>query len=219
MKDTTLQIYETFSSIQGESSHAGKRCFFIRLAGCPLRCAWCDTKKARSFDSGKPYTVPELVKLAGDSGIPLVEVTGGEPLAQKGTPELCQALLEAGLGVLVETSGSEDISALPEGVIRILDYKTPSSGEEMSMLTKNFTALRPCDEVKFVIADRRDYECAKSVLQKFRLAEQISNILFSPAFGLADGQKLVEWILADQLPVRINLQFHKIIWGPEREGV
>ena len=214
-----LCVYETFSSIQGESSYAGIPCFFIRLAGCPLRCAWCDTRKAQDPAAGRLRTVEDLIREADEAARPLVEVTGGEPLAQEHTADLCEGLLRAGHTVLIETNGAESVSRLPEGVVRILDFKTPSSGMERAMLPENFRTLRPCDEVKFVIADENDYVFAKRILTEYRLPSQIRNILFSPAFGLADGRKLCEWILRDRLPVRINLQFHKIIWGPACEGV
>lgn len=217
--DPILRVYETFAGIQGESTRAGMPCFFIRLSGCPLRCAWCDTLKARPFEAGEDRSVSSLVREALESGIPLVEVTGGEPLAQKSSPELCRRLLASGLRVLMETNGAEDCSVLPEGVIRIVDMKTPSSGESGKMLEKNFRTLRPCDEVKFVICDRRDYDFACEAITGFGLAAQTPNILFSPAFGTMDMPKLCEWILHDRLPVRINLQFHKIIWGADAEGV
>jgi len=217
--DPILRVYETFAGIQGESTRAGMPCFFIRLSGCPLRCTWCDTLKARPFQAGKDRRVSSLVREALESGIPLVEVTGGEPLAQKASPELCQRLLASGFRVLMETNGAEDCTALPDGVIRIVDVKTPSSGESGKMLEKNFRTLRPCDEVKFVICDRRDYDFACEAIAKFGLAGQTPNILFSPAFGTMDMPKLCEWILHDRLPVRINLQFHKIIWGADAEGV
>ena len=217
--DPILRVYETFAGIQGESTRAGLPCFFIRLSGCPLRCAWCDTLKARPFQAGKDRSVSSLVREALESGIPLAEVTGGEPLAQKAAPELCRQLLAAGLRVLMETNGAEDCSVLPDGVIRIVDMKTPSSGESGKMLAENFRTLRPCDEVKFVICDRRDYDFACEAISRFALADQTPNILFSPAFGTMDMPKLCEWILHDRLPVRINLQFHKIIWGADAEGV
>lgn len=217
--DSILRVYETFAGIQGESTRAGMPCFFIRLSGCPLRCAWCDTLKARSFEAGEDRRVSSLVRETVESGIPLAEVTGGEPLAQKGTPELCRQLLDAGLQVLMETNGAEDCSVLPEGVIRIVDMKTPSSGESGKMLRKNFLTLRSCDEVKFVICDRRDYDFARQAITEYGLAAQTPHILFSPAFGTMDMPKLCEWILHDRLPVRINLQFHKIIWGADAEGV
>lgn len=217
--DPILRVYETFAGIQGESTRAGMPCFFIRLSGCPLRCTWCDTLKARPFEAGEDRSVSSLVREALESGIPLVEVTGGEPLAQKASPELCRRLLASGLRVLMETNGAEDCSVLPDGVIRIVDMKTPSSGESGKMLEKNFRTLRPCDEVKFVICDRGDYDFACEAITGFGLAAQTPNILFSPAFGTMDMPKLCEWILHDRLPVRINLQFHKIIWGADAEGV
>lgn len=219
MNDPELFIYETFSSIQGESSYAGIPCFFIRLAGCPLNCAWCDTRKARDIRAGNPCKVSELIRLAQNAGIPLVEVTGGEPLAQKETPFLCSELLRNGFQVLIETNGAADVSVLPEGVIRILDMKTPSSGESQAMLEKNFRSVRPCDEVKFVIQDRADYDFAVEAVKRFALEDTCGHVLFSPAAGSMDPALLTEWILNDHLRVRINLQFHKIIWGPDREGV
>lgn len=219
MEQTFLRIYETFSSIQGESSYAGKPCFFIRLAGCQLNCAWCDTKKARSFNAGSDMSIAQLLKLTQDAAIPLVEITGGEPLMQKNVIPLCQALLNVGFTVLMETNGAADTRVLPDGVIRIIDYKTPSSGEDHAMLDSNFRSVRNCDEVKFVISDRRDYECAVNVLRKFDLENRCAHVLFSPAAGTMDSAELVKWILEDHLNVRINLQFHKIIWGAETEGV
>lgn len=219
MNQTTLRIYETFASIQGESSYAGKPCFFIRLAGCQLNCRWCDTRKARSFDSGSEMTIAQLLDLAKDAAIPLVEITGGEPLMQKNVVVLAQALLDAGYTVLMETNGAADCSVLPDGVIRIIDMKTPSSGEDQAMLKSNFQNVRSCDEVKFVIEDRRDYDFSVQALREFDLENRAGHVLFSPAAGTMDSAELVKWILEDHLNVRINLQFHKIIWGAEAEGV
>lgn len=218
MQETELLIYETFSGIQGESTHAGRPCFFIRLTGCNLRCSYCDTKKAQKIGSGTRRTLDSLLREAKDSGIGLVEITGGEPMLQPATPELCRRLLDAGFEVLMETNGSVDLSTLPEGVKRIIDWKTPSSGESAKMLETNYRNLRPHDEVKFVIADRADYEASVRILHQFDIASQ-TTVLFAPVFGSIDPQTLVEWMLADHLPVRLNLQLHKLIWGPDAEGV
>lgn len=215
----SLKIYECFTSLQGESTHAGKLCFFIRLAGCPLRCSYCDTRKAQDPAAGVERSEDELLEFACGSGSGLVEVTGGEPLAQKETPELCAALLAAGFRVLVETNGAFDCSVLPEGVIRILDFKTPSSGESGRMYLPNYRKLRKSDEVKFVIGDEADYHFSVKKIREFRMAEQTENLLFSPVYGTISLPFLAERMIADRVPARLNLQLHKIVWGPEREGV
>lgn len=214
----TLTIYETFSSIQGESTHAGRLCFFIRLAGCNLRCSYCDTRKAQTVSSGRIRSLDELVDEAERSGLRLIEITGGEPMLQPATPELCRRLLERGFEVLMETNGSVDLSAVPRGVRRIIDWKTPFSGESGKMLDSNFLNLRPGDEVKFVIAGRNDYDAALEVIRRFRIAEH-ATILFAPVFGEIEPRTLVEWMLADRVPARLNLQLHKVIWNPDTEGV
>lgn len=214
----TLTIYETFSSIQGESTHAGRLCFFIRLAGCNLRCSYCDTRKAQTVSSGRIRSLDELVNEAKRSGLRLIEITGGEPMLQPATPELCRRLLERGFEVLMETNGSVDLSAVPRGVRRIIDWKTPFSGESEKMLDGNFLNLRPGDEVKFVIAGRNDYDAALEVIRRFRIPEH-ATILFAPVFGKIEPRTLVEWMLADRVPARLNLQLHKVIWNPDAEGV
>ena len=214
----TLTIYETFSSIQGESTHAGRLCFFIRLAGCNLRCSYCDTRKAQTVSSGRIRSLDELVDEAERSGLRLIEITGGEPMLQPATPELCRRLLERGFEVLMETNGSVDLSAVPRGVRRIIDWKTPFSGESEKMFDGNFLNLRPGDEVKFVIAGRNDYDAALEVIRRFRIAEH-ATILFAPVFGKIEPRTLVEWMLAARVPARLNLQLHKVIWTPDAEGV
>lgn len=214
----TLTIYETFSSIQGESTHAGRLCFFIRLAGCNLRCSYCDTRKAQTVSSGRIRSLDELVDEAERSGLRLIEITGGEPMLQPATPELCRRLLERGFEVLMETNGSVDLSAVPRGVRRIIDWKTPFSGESEKMFDGNFLNLRPGDEVKFVIAGRNDYDAALEVIRRFRITEH-ATILFAPVFGEIEPRTLVEWMLADRVPARLNLQLHKVIWNPDAEGV
>lgn len=218
MSQNELLIYETFSGIQGESTHAGRPCFFIRLTGCNLRCSYCDTKKAQKIGSGSKRTIDSLLKEAENSGIRLVEITGGEPMLQKGTPDLCRRLLAAGFEVLMETNGSVDLSPLPDGIKRIIDWKTPSSGESEKMLDSNFRTLHPHDEIKFVIAGRGDYEASVRTMKKFDLASH-ATVLFAPVFGSIKPETLVEWMLADRLPARLNMQLHKIIWGPDAEGV
>jgi len=212
-----LQVIETFLSLQGESSWAGMPCFFIRLAGCPLRCRWCDTTYA--YSGGAPATIESLGNLALESGVRLVEVTGGEPLAQQYCPDLCAWLLDHGLTVLVETSGSLPIWQLPEGVIRIMDLKCPDSGESERNLWENLNHLTARDEVKFVIASGRDYEWAQGVVTRYSLPQKVSSVLFSPVTGLIEPVTLAEWILADRLPVRFQLQLHKILWSPDQRGV
>jgi 7-carboxy-7-deazaguanine synthase len=214
---STLLVHEIYSSIQGESTWAGLPCFFIRLTGCPLRCVWCDTTYA--FTGGTQMTIPELVAAACGSGIPLVEVTGGEPLAQSECANLCQALLECGKTVLIETAGAHPIEVLPEGVIRIIDLKCPDSGEMERNRWDNLKHLTRQDELKFVLASRRDYEWARDCVLTHHLAEKAQAVLFSPVFGVLASDLLVSWILEDQLPVRFQLQLHKYIWHPHRKGV
>ena len=215
-----LKIYETFSSIQGESTRAGIPCFFIRLAQCNLRCSYCDTKRAQTLLNSREIPIEDLLKQAGDSGLNLVEITGGEPMLQsEGTCRLAEGLIRQGHTVMIETNGSCDLSCLPEPVIRIVDWKTPSSGEDSRMFLPNFSSLRPCDEVKFVLSDENDYRFAMEKIEQFHLAEQTPNLLFSPVYGALAGADLVQWMLRDHAPARLNLQIHKYIWDPNREGV
>ncbi len=217
-----VDVFETFKSIQGESSRAGRVCFFIRLAGCGLSCRWCDTTDARSFGSGRPVAIDELVGIALASGAGLVEVTGGEPLAQAATPELCAGLLDAGLEVLVETNGAEPISVLPRGVVRILDCKCPSSGEAESMNISNFEELRASDEVKFAILDARDYDYAVRMTRRYGLEKRVGEISFSPV-SISDGvglspKELAGWMLHDNATAVLRLQLHKIVWPGGEPG-
>ena len=224
----TLRVNETFFSIQGESTFAGRPCFFIRLSGCPLRCRYCDTEYA--FREGAPRTIGALLDEVGASGARLVELTGGEPLAQRRAFDLIDLLCERGLEVLIETSGAVDVSPCHPKAIRILDLKTPGSGEVGRNLWSNLDDLRPRDEVKFVIVDRADYEWAREVIARHRLAERCHAVLLSPAFpqkrGLEilgcpglDPRELAGWILADRLKVRQQTQLHKHIWDPGTRGV
>lgn len=224
----TLRINEIFFSIQGESSRAGLPCVFIRLTGCHLRCTYCDTEYA--FHEGTQRNVDEVAARASEFPCDLVEVTGGEPLLQPAVHSLMRRLCDAGKTVLIETSGACDISACDPRTIRILDLKTPGSGEEARNLWSNLDHLRQDDEIKFVICDRRDYEWAREVVRTHRLTERVNHILFSPVFAQSRGleilgqrglppAQLAEWINADGLPVRLNLQLHKFIWEPTTRGV
>jgi 7-carboxy-7-deazaguanine synthase len=226
-----MRINEIFRSIQGESSYAGLPCIFVRLTGCNLRCTWCDT--AYAFYGGNERSlesilaeVRSLAAPAGLSSISLVELTGGEPLLQPQTPELASALIEKGFTVLVETSGERPIDVLPPGAIRIIDVKCPDSGEPDTFRLENLAHLNPHDEIKFVISSRRDYEFARGFTVRHSLAERVHQILFSPVVAdlsghwtSFDSRTLTEWILADGLPVRLNLQIHKFIWDAAMRGV
>jgi 7-carboxy-7-deazaguanine synthase len=211
-----LKVTEIFHSIQGESTHAGRACVFVRLTACDLRCRWCDTEYA--FTEGAPRSVDEVIEAVRGFACTLVEVTGGEPLLQPETPELCRRLLAEGYEVLIETGGHRDISVLPDGVKVILDLKCPGSGESEQNDWANLERLRPGGEVKFVIADRRDYTWAREVVRERGLAGRFP-VLFSPVFGELDYEDLAGWILEDRLPVRFQAQLHKHIWAPDLRGV
>lgn len=212
-----LTINEIFHSIQGESTHAGRPCVFVRLTACDLRCRWCDTPYA--FHEGRKMSVDEVVADVEARGCPVVEVTGGEPLLQADVYPLMQRLLDAGKTVLVETGGHRSIASVPEGVIRIMDVKCPGSGESEKNDWSNLARLKPADEVKFVIADRADYEYAREIVQREKLAERVAAVLFSPVHGELAAKQLAEWVIADRLDVRVQLQMHKYIWSPETRGV
>lgn len=214
-----LYITEIFSSIQGESTHAGRLCVFVRLAGCNLRCSYCDTDYSLEFGKGTKMSLDEIVADVKERGITLVELTGGEPLAQKGTPELCRMLIDEGCEVLIETNGALDISVLPNGVKRIMDWKTPSSGESDKMLPANISLLTDDDEVKFVVASEDDYCWALSEIKKYDLGAKCGDILFSPVFEQIKPADIVDWIVRDKPPARFQLQMHKFIWHPDERGV
>ena len=214
-----IRVFETFASLQGESSFAGERCYFIRLAGCPLRCAWCDTRAAQPFDAGREASVAELVKGALASGIPLAEVTGGEPLAQLECIPLLRELCDAGLRVLLETNGAADASAVPEAAVRIFDWKLPSSGMESAMDPANFRNLRPTDEVKFVIGSAADFRRAREVEAEFHIPAKVRHIFYSPVWGRVAFPDLAKWILETRAPGRLQLQMHKLVWGADATGV
>ena len=210
----SLLVSELFASIQGESSYAGYPCAFVRLSGCNLNCAWCDTAYARS--GGEGMEIAQIVDRVLDLGLPLVEITGGEPLLQEETPLLAGSLLAQGLIVLLETNGSMDISRIDPEVVTIMDVKCPSSGEAGTLDRTNLERLRPHDELKFVIGDTTDYAYARSVLDNLPAPGPVH---FSPIFGMLHPSELAGWIVADRLPVRLNLQLHKYIWSPDMRGV
>ncbi|MBC03481.1 MAG: 7-carboxy-7-deazaguanine synthase [Phycisphaerae bacterium] len=223
-----LRINEVFHSIQGESTWAGEPCIFVRLAGCHLRCAWCDTEYA--FREGIRRDLEEVLGEVLAIDCPVVELTGGEPLLQKTVHVLERRLLDAGRTVLIETSGACDITACDPRTVVIMDLKAPSSGESDRNLESNLEALQPHHEVKCVIGDRGDYEWARRKVMENRLAERTAAVLFSPVFPQAKGleiagargiepRTLAEWILEDSLPVRFQLQLHKFIWEPSTRGV
>ena len=213
-----LKVNEVFYSIQGESTYAGRACVFVRLAGCNLRCIYCDTVYA--YEEGEELEIADILDRVASYQCPLVEVTGGEPLIQEETPSLIRRLLEEGYEVLLETNGTQDISRVDVRCVRIVDIKCPSSGEmEMNDL-ENLSRLTDHDEIKFVIGGRDDYEYAKKILDLMDLnPSRMKKVLFSPVFGTVEPSLLGEWILKDHLHVRLQLQLHKYIWDPERRGV
>jgi 7-carboxy-7-deazaguanine synthase len=227
----TLRVNEIFFSIQGESTWAGCPCVFVRLAGCPLRCRYCDTEYA--FREGSTSSIQEIVDRVLGYSCELVEITGGEPLAQPRVHELIAALCDAGRTVLIETSGAVDISPCDPRSIRILDLKTPGSGEAGRNLWSNIDHLTPRDEVKFVITDREDFDWAAGVIREHRLASRVKAVLMSPVFEQPPGREiegcaglpmrdLAQWILADTDlagKVRMQSQLHKFIWEPQTRGV
>lgn len=210
----SLPVHEVFASIQGESTFAGWPCAFLRLSGCNLACAWCDTVHAA--DSSTSYTVDEALAVLAAYGLPLVELTGGEPLLCPDIPVLAKRLLDAGHTVLVETNGSLDITMLPDGALAVMDVKCPSSGMADRNDLVNLDRLRPGDEVKFVLADRMDYAFALDLAPKVWHRHAVS---FSPVTGRLDPADLAAWMLADRVHARLALQLHKMIWGPEARGV
>ena len=215
--EKTLTINEIYHSIQGESTWAGEPCVFVRLTFCDLRCNYCDTEYA--FHEGRKQTLKEIVNAVAAFKCPLVEITGGEPLLQKNVLPLMTMLADAGHTVLLETSGAHDISPVDPRVHRIMDLKTPGSGECARNLFSNIEHLRQCDEVKFVIGSREDYEWSREQVERHVLVQCCRAVLFSPIFGRIDPREIVEWILADRLPVRFQLQMHKFIWAPTTPGV
>ena len=211
-----LKINEIYASIQGESSHTGLPCVFIRLTGCNLRCSWCDT--AYAFYDGKNLTVEETLQKVETFGLLLVEITGGEPLLQEDVYPLMEALLKKGYRVMLETSGALPIDKVPEKVIKILDIKCPGSGEEKKNHLENLKFLSPHDEVKFVLLDRADYEWSRNMLRKYDMVPS-KQVLFSPVYDKLNLKDLSQWILKDRLAVRLQTQLHKVIWSKDAIGV
>ena len=212
-----LTINEIFHSIQGESTHTGRPCVFVRLTACDLRCSWCDTPYA--FTEGTRRSVDEVIARVEEYGCDLVEITGGEPLLQQDVYPLMRGLLERGRTVMVETGGHRSIKDVPPDVIRIVDVKCPGSGEDAKNDWKNLDLLTRRDEVKFVIRDRADYEYARAVVARYGLLGRTAAVLFSPVHDVLPSRQLAEWILADRLPVRLQLQAHKYIWDAQTRGV
>ncbi len=211
-----MRVTELFYSIQGESTYAGQPCVFVRLTGCPLRCTWCDTEYA--FYGGSEVHLEQLLVKIESYECRLVEITGGEPLAQSETLVLIRRLCDKNFEVLIETSGAIDTTAVDARAHVILDVKCPGSGMSDRMHWPNVTRLTAKDEVKFVLADRSDYEWACQVLARYELADRCT-VLMSPVFGSVEPRQLAEWVLADHLPVRVQLQLHKLIWTPDMRGV
>tara|TARA_B100001123_G_C15345680_1_gene1036993 strand:- start:8471 stop:9112 length:642 start_codon:yes stop_codon:yes gene_type:complete len=212
-----LKVNEIFHSIQGESSYTGLPCVFVRLTGCDLRCSWCDTPYA--FNEGQALSVENVVKKVKTYQSLLVEITGGEPLLQPDVYKLMRALLKFGKTVLLETGGHIDISKVPDEVIKVVDVKCPGSGESENNLWGNLDRLKAHDEVKFVIRDRSDYDFAKEVLKRHHLEERCASVLFSPVHSVLPLKLLTNWSLEDQLPVRLQIQLHKYVWGEHVRGV
>lgn len=229
-----MHITEIFKSVQGEGSRAGVPCIFVRLTGCNLRCVWCDTTYA--FQGGERYSLDEVLakvdslsraaSIGNERTVTLVEITGGEPLLQPETPELAASLLREGFTVMIETSGERFVGVLPRDVIKIVDVKCPDSQEGGTFDLANLEAVAQKDEIKFVIASRRDYEFAKDFTNSHQLDRRVAHVIFSPVFPDPEGKwpglsarQLTEWMLADGLPVRLGLQLHKFIWDPATKGV
>jgi 7-carboxy-7-deazaguanine synthase len=211
-----LRLKELYRSIQGESTFAGWPCVFVRTAGCDIRCVYCD--EAHAFTGGERLTIDEILARVAKLGVRLVEVTGGEPLAQKGTPELVRRLCDAGYQVLIETGGHHDISVLDPRSHAIVDVKTPGSQMMAHNDLANLDRLRPGDEVKFVLCDRADYEFAVKVVREHGLEARVP-VHFSPVHPGLDPRDLVQWLLDDGLRVRLNLQLHKYVWGADAKSV
>ncbi|MBX3664061.1 MAG: 7-carboxy-7-deazaguanine synthase QueE [Burkholderiales bacterium] len=206
----TLRVTEVFHSLQGETSRSGLPTVFVRLTGCPLRCGYCDT--AYAFHGGESLALDEILRRVAGYGAQYVTLTGGEPLAQKHAPLLLRRLADAGYSVSLETSGALDVSPVDPRISKILDLKTPGSGESARNLWSNLDHLTPRDEIKFVICDEADYLWSREQLQSRRL-DRLCPLLFSPVHGRLEPQRLAEWILRDRLPVRFQLQLHKQLWG------
>ena len=208
---TALRITEIFHSLQGESNTVGRPTVFVRLTGCPLRCQYCDT--AYAFTGGVIYELDQVLKEVESYTTPYVTVTGGEPLAQKACLLLLTALCDKGYTVSLETSGAIDIENVDSRVIKVMDLKTPASGELNKNLESNIEHLSVVEQVKFIICDRKDYEWSKNKVEEYRLYEKVADVLFSPSNEQMSAKELAEWILADKLKVRFQIQLHKYLWG------
>lgn len=209
----SLRITEIFYSLQGEARTVGLPTVFVRLTGCPLRCVYCDTEYA--FSGGELLSVEQVAAQVAGFAPRYVTVTGGEPLAQKGCWPLLSRLCDDGYEVSLETGGAISLAGVDERVVRVLDLKTPASGEVQRNDYGNIALLTPHDQVKFVICDRADYEWARFKIDEYQLAERVADLLFSPSHGQVTGRELAEWILADKLQVRLQLQLHKLLWNDE----
>lgn len=212
-----LTINEIFYSIQGEATRAGSPCVFVRLTACDLRCSWCDTEYA--FYEGQKRSLEDVIVEVEGHGCRLVEITGGEPLLQDDVYPLMEALIARGHTVMLETGGHRSIARVPPDVIKIVDVKCPGSGESDKNHWANLAALGDRDEVKFVVKDRADYEFARDVILRHDLPARVGAVLLSPVHGVLHPRELSEWILSDHLPVRLQLQVHKLIWPPDARGV
>lgn len=211
-----MKVTEIFYSIQGESTYAGRPCIFIRLTGCNIRCTYCDT--TYSFYGGGSMSIDEILRKISIHPAKLVEITGGEPMEQEETPELISRLLDAGYEVLLETNGTFDLRGIDPRTVKIVDLKTPGSGELEANCWENLNRLQPHDEVKFVICNRADFEWACSVVREHALDQRVT-VLFSPSFEECEFRDLASWVLDSGLHARMQLQLHKFIWDPEAQGV
>lgn len=211
-----MRITEIYTSIQGETQYAGLPCTLVRTTGCDLRCGYCDS--AFAFHGGKEMTLDEITAEVARLGAPLVLLTGGEPMLQRELPQLAERLLSAGYRVMIETSGAHPLDTLPPAVVRVIDVKTPGSGESHRNRAELLRALRPGDAVKFVLVDEADYRWAVELIRAHELGGQ-AEVLLSPVHGRLDPKILVGWMLRDRIPARLNLQLHKYIWEPETRGV
>jgi 7-carboxy-7-deazaguanine synthase len=212
-----LTVNEIFYSIQGESTRAGRPCVFVRLTACDLRCTWCDT--AYAFHEGRKMSVDDVIAIVEGHDCPLVEITGGEPLLQADVYPLMERLLAQGRTVMLETGGHQSIDRVPREVLKIVDVKCPGSGEVDRNDWDNLSRLAPHDEVKFVVKDREDYEFARDVITRYDLASRAAAVLLSPVHGVLHPRALSEWMLADHLPARLQVQLHKYIWPADARGV
>jgi 7-carboxy-7-deazaguanine synthase len=211
-----MRVTEIYTSIQGETQYAGLLCTLVRTTGCDLRCGYCDS--AFAFHGGTEMSLDQIVAEVGRLGAPLVLLTGGEPMLQRELPELARRLLSTGYRVMIETSGAHPLDSLPDAVVRVIDIKTPGSGESHRNRLELLRGVRPGDAVKFVLVDEADYRWAAQLIREHQLGGR-TEVLLSPVHGRLDPKNVVEWMTRDRLPARLNLQLHKYIWDPETRGV